>query len=128
MTGRGIRGALARYIEAARRAHETDDPDLRAAMSVGPPYVLSFVGPLDEGLAWSDRVLAACAGDPARGVTGVGYSVLAKSLEFRADLLVRAGRLSEARSFIEQAITLLRDRGELEGLSWSLPILPLLAW
>jgi class 3 adenylate cyclase len=128
MTGRDIRGALARYIEASRRAHETDDPDLRAAMSVGPPYVLSFVGPLDEGLAWSDRVLAACAGDPTRGVTVVGYSALAKSLEFRSDLLLRAGRLPEARTFIEQAITLLRDRGEPEGLSWSLPILPLLAW
>ncbi len=128
MTGRDIGGGLARYIEAARRAHETDDPDLRAAMSVGPPYVLSITGPLDEGLAWSDRVLAACAGDPERGVTVVGYSVLAKSLEFRADLLARAGRLPEARTFIEQAITLLRDRGELEGLSWSLPMLPLLAW
>jgi adenylate cyclase len=127
LTGRDIRGGLARHIEAARRAHETDDPDLRAAMLVPPSFVLSITGPLDEGLAWSDRVLAACAGDPERGVRVVGYSALVKSLQGRADLLARAGRLPEARTVTEQAITLLRDRCEPEGLSWSLPMLPLLA-
>jgi tetratricopeptide (TPR) repeat protein len=95
---------------------------------VGPPYVLSITGPLGEGLAWSDRVLAACAGDPDRGASWVGYSVLGRSLVFRANLLVRAGRLREAGEVIDQAVALARRRGEPESLAWALPLLSHLAW
>jgi tetratricopeptide (TPR) repeat protein len=123
-----IEGGLALFLEGAAGIDETDDPDLKAAKCIGPCYGFVPVGPLAEGLAWGDRGIEACGGDPDRGSTLIGYSVLARTHQFRAEVLARMGRLSEATADVDRALALVRPRGEPETLCWTLAMRPLLAW
>ena len=123
-----VEGGLARFLEAAERIDETDDPDLQAAMCTAPSFGFVPVGPLAEGLAWCDRGIEVCAGDPERGSALIGYSVLARIHQFRAAVRARMGRLSDATADVDQALTLLRRRDEPESLCWALAMRPLIAW
>jgi tetratricopeptide (TPR) repeat protein len=123
-----IEGGLARFLEGAAGIEETDDPDLKAAKCIGPTFGFVPGGPLAEGLAWGDRGIELCAGDPQRGSALIGYSVLARTHQFRAAVLARMGRLSEATADVDQALTLVRPRGEPETLCWTLAMRPLIAW
>jgi tetratricopeptide (TPR) repeat protein len=123
-----LEGGLAHYLQAARLGEETDDPDASAATKIGVSHAFTPIGPLKEGLAWADRGLEACAGDPECGVALAGYSSLARILQSRAWLLARMGRLAEAAAELERSIALGRTRAELDTLGWALPLLPLLAW
>jgi adenylate cyclase len=123
-----MQGGLARYLEGTVGIDETDDPDLKAAMCIAPSFAFVPLGPLGESLAWGDRGIEACAGDSERGVALIAYSVLARIHQFRAGVLARMGRLSEATADVEQALALVRPRVEPETLSWTLAMRPLLAW
>jgi class 3 adenylate cyclase len=123
-----LTGGLARWLEAARRGEGADDPDFKATMCTGASFGFTATGPLDEGAVWADRGIGVCAGDPERGAALIGYSVLAMTHQCRAGILVRMGRLRDARDDVEQALTLVRPRREPETLSWSLALIPLLAW
>jgi adenylate cyclase len=126
--GGDIEGGLACYLEGADGIDETDDPDLKAAMGIAPSFAFVPAGPLAEGLSWCDHGIEVCGGDTERGLALVGYSVLARIHQFRAAVLARIGRLSEATSDVDQALTLVRPRGEPETLCWTLAMRPLLAW
>jgi adenylate cyclase len=123
-----VRGGLARFLEAAQRGEETDDPDLKATVCTAPSFGFTPVGPLAEGVAWGDRGIAACAGNPDRGTALAGYSVLARMHQFRSTALARAGRLPDAAADVEHALSLTRPRSEPETLCWTVAMLPLLAW
>ena len=99
-----VEGGLARFLEAAECIDETDDADLQAAMCTAPSYGFVQVGPLAEGLAWCDRGIEVCAGDPNRGSALIGYSVLARIHQFRAAVLARMGRLADATADVEHAL------------------------
>ena len=120
--------ALARYLEAARQSEEIDDPDLEVALQMVPPLLWSRLGPLGDGLRWADRVVDLCGDNPDRGAIVIGYSVLGALLTFRAQVLVRAGRVTDARTDVERAIAVVRPRREPETLSWALALVPLLEW
>jgi hypothetical protein len=97
-------------------------------MCIGASFGFTATGPLDEGAVWGDRGIGVCAGDPERGAALIGYSILARMHQCRAGVRVRMGRLRDARDDVEQALTLVRPRREPETLSWSLALIPLLAW
>jgi tetratricopeptide (TPR) repeat protein len=123
-----LEGALARWLEAARQGEAARDPDVRVALMLGATVGFTYVGPLSEGLAWCDRGLQVCAGNPELGFGLVGFSVLPRIHQFRAGHLVRMGRLVEAAADVQHALAMLRPRAEPESLCWTLAMLPLLAW
>jgi class 3 adenylate cyclase/tetratricopeptide (TPR) repeat protein len=122
------RGGLDRYLEGAQMADQTGDRDLQSTIWLGPPQPLVHVGPLGEGIAWTDRQLALCADDPDRGVGWLGFSPLTKTLDNRARLLLLAGRLPEAAQDIDRAVALGRRRAEPDPLGWALTLAGRLAW
>jgi tetratricopeptide (TPR) repeat protein len=97
-------------------------------MYIGAPLGYALMGPLAAGVALGDLGVGVCDGDPECGVPFLGYSATARTPQFRAACLARMGRLPEAAADVEQALTVVRPRGEPETLSWSLAMLPLLAW
>jgi len=121
-------GARDRYLEASRIWGGAQEPEVHAALCVAPPVALTYVGPLAEGLVWCDRGLVACDGDPEWGLVFIGYSPLGRLLQFRAGILVRMGRPSEAAGDLQRALALSGARRELETLAWSLALVPQLAW
>ncbi len=123
-----LHGGLGGYLDAARRAEEIDEPDQPATWEGAAALPLTFVGPLAEGLAYADRYIRFCAGDPERGVAFLGYSFLAAAHMLRAGLLARMGRLPDAEVDAERALALVRSRTLPEWLCWTLATLPLLAW
>jgi adenylate cyclase len=120
-------GALVRYVEAARLAEQASEPALVAVASLGVSCAFAYVGPLDEGLAWADRGILSCAGDPELGAALVGYSPLVRLHQFRAVLRARMGHLAEAHADAEHAVALARSRSEPETLAWALAVLAELA-
>jgi class 3 adenylate cyclase/tetratricopeptide (TPR) repeat protein len=126
--GGDLTGGLAGWLEAAHRGEAVDDPDVKAAMCIGASFGFTATGPLSEGAAWGDRGIEACAGNPECGYALIGYSILARTHQCRAGVLARMGRLLDAREDVEQALRLVRPRGEPETLSWALALVPLLAW
>jgi adenylate cyclase len=121
-------GGLARCRDAARLSEQIDDLDVRAALLVPLCFALSYVGPLPEALAAADRVLAVCDGDEARGASVLGHGVLARALQFRASILARMGRLTEAAAELERSIEVARRRNESETLVWALSLLTQIPW
>ena len=121
-------GGLDRFLEGARLADEGGDRGLQAAVGMGPAYIFSSIGPVSEGLNWADRTISICADDAQVGTDLFGYSVLARMLHFRAVLLARAGRLSEATASLQRGIALARPTTESEVLSWALAFVPQLNW
>jgi tetratricopeptide (TPR) repeat protein len=91
--------------------------------AIGMSTAHIYLGPLAKGLAWADRGLAACDKDPELGAALIGYSPLAMTRYLRAALLIRMGRLAEARVDAEQSLVLGRSRSEPEIVAWSLAIL-----
>ena len=114
--GGDVKGGLAHFLEGAEHLDETDDPDLQAMMCTAPSFGFVPVGPLAEGLAWCNRGIEVCAGDPERGSALIGYPVLARIHQFRAAILARMGHLSEATADVDHALTLLRRRDQHEAL------------
>jgi adenylate cyclase len=123
-----LRAGLESYLEGARLAESTGDPDLQAATWVAPAMPLMYTGPLEEGLRWAGSVLRICAGDPERGVGYLGYSPLSRIRSWRACLIARTGRLVEASLENQQAIALARSRGDSEMLAWALSVVAEVAW
>ena len=123
-----LRGGLNRWLEGALLAEGSDDPGLQAAFWWPPALSLTYLGPLQEGLGWTDRVLAACNDDPDRGGAFFGYGILARALQTRAGLLARAGRLGDAGAHLQRALQLARARAEPDNLPWALALAPQLAW
>jgi class 3 adenylate cyclase/tetratricopeptide (TPR) repeat protein len=119
-----LQGALTRYLEAARLGQEAEDP----ALLLGVCFPLLYTGPLVEALAWTDRVLEACAGDPERGAGLVGYSPLGRALQIRAGILARTGRLAESATEVSRALEVARSRAEAETVAFALAHLAQLAW
>jgi tetratricopeptide (TPR) repeat protein len=64
----------------------------------------------------------------ARGAALIGYGVLGRTLQCRAGLLARMGRLPEARVDAGRAVAMIRPRGEPEVLCRALAMLPLVSW
>src|SRR5204862_145940 len=100
-----LRGAMGRFLEGAKIGEDTDDAAVQAAAWVAPPVALTYTGPLGEALTWTDRVLAACAGDPDRGAAITSYSVQARALQ------IRAGVLARAAAAVDEAVTVARSQG-----------------
>jgi class 3 adenylate cyclase/tetratricopeptide (TPR) repeat protein len=123
-----LQGGLDRFLEGARLADQTGDRDAQAAIWGGPSLPLVHLGPLAEGLAWVERVLAVCADEPERGAGYLGYSPLTGRLETRARLLLLAGRLPEAARDIDRALALGRTRAEPDPYCWALTLAGRLAW
>ncbi len=123
-----VRGGHSRFLEGAVLAGDADDPGLQAVSWYPPAFTLTFLGPLQEGLVWTDRVLAACDDDPDRGAWVFGFSLLARTLQTRAGLLARAGRLTDAGTHLQRGVGLARSRAEPESLPWGLALVPYLSW
>ncbi len=121
-------GGLAGCREGARLGEQTDNPDVRAALLIPLCFALSYVGPLPEALAAADRVVEVCDGNEARGAVVLGHGVLARALQFRASILARMGRLTEASSALERSIEIARRRNESETLVWALSLFTQLPW
>ena len=58
----------------------------------------------------------------------LGHGVLARALQFRASILARMGRLTEASSELERSIEIARRRNESETLVWALSLFTQLPW
>ena len=123
-----LNGALALFLDADRLAQESGDRDLRAVTAMAPAGLLVHLGPLAEELAWCDRCLAECAGDPQVGGDMLGFSAMVRALRFRAVALALMGRLDEAATELEQALRQARTRGELDTVCHALAFHPLLMW
>jgi class 3 adenylate cyclase/tetratricopeptide (TPR) repeat protein len=128
MVAGDLRGGLALFVEGAQLGNDVGDPGLRAALALGPALMHILLGPLGDALAWADRGIAACEGDPERGVTIIGYSPLVRLISFRSWSLLRMGRLAEARSHADRSLTHARRRAEPEILAWALGSFPFLCW
>jgi class 3 adenylate cyclase/tetratricopeptide (TPR) repeat protein len=115
--------ALDRYLEGDHWAQKSADPMALLGVCLGVAIAYAYTGPLEEGLAWVDRGLAACGGDPELGASLVGYSPLVRLHQFRARLLGQMGRLSEAHGDAQKAVAQARSRAEPETLGWSLAVL-----
>ncbi|HEV8623746.1 MAG TPA: adenylate/guanylate cyclase domain-containing protein [Acidimicrobiia bacterium] len=123
-----LRGGLTCFEESTHLGEQVGDPGLRAVLAMGPAFTRTLVGPLDEALAWADRGIAVCEGDLERGLTIIGYSPLVRLITFRSEILLRTGRLAEARTGAARALADARRRTEPEILAWALGILPGLCW
>jgi class 3 adenylate cyclase/tetratricopeptide (TPR) repeat protein len=119
--------ALALLDEAMQRFDDIGDAELRATPTIAA-YVLSARGPLPLGLAYIDRTMEAAAGDPDAGMRSFGISLPHYGLFHRAWLLARMGRLDDAFLAAEQAVTLGRDRGDLELSAWAHAVHPVIAF
>jgi tetratricopeptide (TPR) repeat protein len=58
----------------------------------------------------------------------MGFSPLTRVLQYRGGLFRHMGRLPEAATDMKEALTLARRRAEPETVSWTLALLPQLAW
>jgi adenylate cyclase len=110
-----LHSALASYVEAAHIGEEVGDPGLQAVLAMGPAIIQAYVGPLGEALSWVEGGIAACEGDLERGVPISGYSPLVRLVTFRGEILLRMGRLAEARGDAARALTDARRRAEPES-------------
>jgi adenylate cyclase len=123
-----LRGACARYAEGCRLLEALPEPGPRAAAGMAIALISAYTGPLPEGVEGAERALKICAEDVERGTEVVGYSVFVRTLQLYAGLLALAGRLGDATSRLEQALTLARPRAEAENLAWALASSAQLAW
>jgi tetratricopeptide (TPR) repeat protein len=123
-----LQGALDHYLEAARMADEAEDPAVRAALWMPIPLPMAYLGRLADGLAASNQSVSACAAEPERGARLMGFSPLARAFQYRGGILTQMGRLPEAAADLERALALARSRAEPETVSWTLALLPQLAW
>ena len=123
-----IRGGLACCRDAAALGEQSENLDVRAALLLPLCFTLSYVGPLPEALAATDRVLAVCDGNEARGTALLGHGVLARALQFRAAVLARMGHLGEAAEALEESMRVARRRNETETLVWALSLFTQIPW
>jgi len=123
-----LREGLARYEQGAALADSTDDADLRAITHMATALPLLYLGPIPGALERIDHGLALCGDDADRGVVYLGYSAMSRCLEFRARVLLSAGRLPEAALELERCLALARPRAEPDPLCWALSLVARLAW
>lgn len=123
-----LRGASARYAEGFSLLEALPEPGPRAAVGMAVALLSAYTGPLEEGIEGAERTLRICADDVERGTEVTGYSVLVRTLQLEAWLLALAGRLGDATSRLQQALTRARPRAEAENLAWSLASSAQLAW
>ena len=123
LLGKGdVKGALELVREAYRLG--ASDPDLQAILPFGLAFVLAYTGPLSEALEMAERAVDGCDGDPERGVALLGYSALARAHTFRAEVLLRIGRLDDAKAAAEASLALARHRSEPEMTTSILAFFP----
>jgi adenylate cyclase len=122
------RGGVSRWRECTRLGEAIESPDMKAVLLSPVAYALAFAGPLSEAVTAADRALMACAGNPERGLSVLGSSPLIRSHYFRGLALARMGRLHEANTDLEQAVTLARAHSESEMLSTALSGRVLVIW
>lgn len=117
-----VRGGLQRWLEAAQLAEEADDADLRSALLLGAPVALAVVGPLSDALAANELVISVCEGRDRCGATVLGYSTLSRALQTQAEILLRMGRLGEARQTLGRAVAVARGESNHDSLCWGLAL------
>jgi adenylate cyclase len=122
-----LQRALECFVEAARLSEATGDVELQAAVGESAPFLYGYTGPLAKGLSQAEKVIALCAGDLELGVKHQGHSPLVRASLARAELLARAGRLSDARRQTDWTLAAAKDRSEAETVCWALSHYPHLA-
>jgi class 3 adenylate cyclase/tetratricopeptide (TPR) repeat protein len=110
----------ARYLEAADLADLSDDPDVRAGLSVLRIWIRQFFGPVTDGLAAADRTVALCGTNADVGATALGFSPLSLLGVMQGELLALRGQVNEARAVLEKSLAVARRRGEAEWIAWCL--------
>jgi adenylate cyclase len=122
-----VRHGLGLYLEAARLSDQTDDTAAQAGYWTPAALVLSWMGPVSEGLRATERVRTLSAGDAGVGVSVLGFSPLSVMGVARAEFLALCGRLETARAALDEGLAVARDRGEAEWIAWALSVYPRLA-
>jgi len=123
-----VQAGLARYLEGCRLGEGDPDPDWQAFLYGAPALAMQFTGPLGDALAWADRELEACAGDPDRAVSYLGYSAQGRALQIRAAILLAMGRLAEGATDLARSLAIARPRGDVDTLCWALGTVPYTTW
>ena len=104
--------------EAVRLAGQSDNQGLQIAQRAFLGFGCVLAGRLSEGLASCEWAFAHLPADPDLGRAYSGYSPYLGLLNAYAWMLVRSGRLAEARAGIAKAEALARDLGDFEILAW----------
>ncbi len=120
-----VRGQVAASNEAYGRARQmaagTGDASLQGVASVGYVYQ-AYVSALPAFRRALDEVVEALTQreDLELGAREIGYSPLIRAMQYRAEVLALAGRLTEARVEGERTLSLARERDQTEMVPWEL--------
>jgi adenylate cyclase len=102
--------------------------DAWASLSVGPPFIRVYTGPLGEAGTLVDEAIDALQGDPTVGRADMGYSPLLFNGATRCEVLALTGRLGEATSEAERLIVAAETDSSGEVLVCIRSLLPRLAF
>ncbi len=111
------------YAEGRRQAELAGDQSLAAFGAVAMTVVAgTYCGPIADGLAGTERMIALCAGDPWFGADAYGYSIYDATLMFRARLLSLGGALPEAQRTAAAVRANYAQRPGPEWATWALAV------
>jgi class 3 adenylate cyclase/tetratricopeptide (TPR) repeat protein len=116
--------ALELFREARLLADPTRRPEAQLAARLGVALLVSFTGPVEEGLGAVDEVKSLTHDDPDFGFEHITYSPLVLALRSQSELLALSGHLAEGRALADDVLTLARERCEPENLCWMLATYP----
>jgi adenylate cyclase len=122
-----LKEGSARYFEAADLADRSDDPHVRAGLSVLRIWTRQFFGPVAEGLDAAARTVALCGTNADVGASALGFSPLSLLGVMQGELFLLQGRVHEARAVVEASLAVARKRGEAEWMAWNLAMFARLA-
>jgi adenylate cyclase len=115
----GLSDEYCRYAkEGIRLAEQTDDQGLQIAQRAFFGFGAVLAGRLREGLASCEWAFEHLPADPELGKIYSGYSPYLGLLDVYAWILIRSGRVPEARVAIAKVEALARERGDFEILTW----------
>jgi adenylate cyclase len=115
----GLSDEYCRYAkEAIRLAELTDNPGLQIAQRAFFGFGCVLAGRLREGLDSCEWAFEHLPADPELGKVYSGYSPYLGLLDVYAWILVRSGRLTEAKAALENAEALARKWADFEILTW----------
>jgi adenylate cyclase len=117
-----VKGAISEaadlFDRASALADQSDDAEAAAAYSFGCAIRPIWLGPVGPGFDAVARVKDRCGGDPAFGVSVLGYSPLSPTSVLHIDLLGLTGRVDEAWSVLEAFLAGPRRHADAEWIAW----------
>ena len=115
-----LREAYAVCATAVTLAEEHPSPDTLAVIGVFAGTAELYGGSATEALRFAELTIARSEEDPGLGAPIIGCGALPRGLHFRAEALILVGRPVEARTELDRAVVLLRERREPLFLPWVL--------